>query len=222
MFDRLLIVGKKVCSYNAHTKQELHLEECGLKLYIPEAVITPVESVYHVAVQGLWGREFVFPEGTKLISGICYISISSSTELNKPVTVQLDHCADIVNETQTKYLSFVVADSTKLPYKFELLPGGIFNVHSHFGTISLKKFSLVAIVIVANSIVASVSAHSGAIIGGATVGSTVVGAIGGPLAGAIVGITGLAIGVGAMLHVYKSVQISLKLIISFSIFRKHS
>ena len=89
----------------------------------------------------------MFPEGTKLISGICYISISSSTELNKPVTVQLDHCADIVNETQTKYLSFVVADSTKPPYKFELLPGGIFNVHSHFGTISLKKkLSLIAIV----------------------------------------------------------------------------
>ena len=146
MFDGLLIVGKKLCLYNDHTKQELHLEECGLKLYIPEAVITPVESVYHVAVQGLWGGEFVFPEGTKLISGICYISISSSTELNKPVTVQLDHCADIVNETQTKYLSFVVADSTKPPNKFELLPGGIFNVHSHFGTISLKKLFLIAIV----------------------------------------------------------------------------
>ena len=146
MFDGLLIVGKKLCLYNAHTKQELHLEECGLKLYIPEAVITPVESVYHVALQGLWGGEFVFPEGTKLISGICYISISSSTELNKPVTVQLNHCADIVNETQTKYFSFVVADSTKPPYKFELLPGGIFNVHSHFGTISLKKLFLIAIV----------------------------------------------------------------------------
>ena len=117
-------------------------------MYIPEAVITPVESVYHVAVQGLWGGEFVFPEGTKLISGICYISISSCTELNKPVTVQLDHCADIVNETQTKYLSFVVADSTKPPYKFELLPGGIFNVHSRCGTtcIYLKKLFLIAIV----------------------------------------------------------------------------
>ena len=216
MFDGLLIVGKKLCLYNAHTKQELHLEECGLKLYIPEAVITPVESVYHVAVQGLWGGEFVFPEGTKLISGICYISISSSTELNKPVTVQLDHCADIVNETQTKYLSFVVADSTKPPYKFELLPGGIFNVHSHFGTISLKKFSLIAIVIVASSIVAGFSAHSSAIIGGAIIGGAIVVsivAIGGPIVGCI---TGLAIGVGAML--YKSVQISLKLIISFSIF----
>ena len=187
MFDGLLTVGKKICNFDACTKQELQLEECGLKLYVPEAVITPVESVYQVEVQGLWGGEFVFPEGTRLISGICYISISSSTELNKPVTVQLDHCADIINETQTKYLSFVVADSTKQPYKFELLPGGIFNLHSKYGTIFLKKFSLLATVLldVVNSTIASIS--PGTIASSAVIGSIVSGAISGPYAAAVVG-----------------------------------
>jgi len=52
----------KVCLYNAHTEHELQLEECGLKVFIPEAVITPVESVYQIAAQGLWGGELVFPE----------------------------------------------------------------------------------------------------------------------------------------------------------------
>lgn len=40
-------------------------------MFIPEAVITPVESVYEIAAQGLWGGELVFPEGTQLISGVC-------------------------------------------------------------------------------------------------------------------------------------------------------
>ena len=81
----------KLCLYNAHTEHELQLKECGLKVFIPEAVITPVESVYQIAAQGLWGGEFVFPEGTQLISGVCFISLSSF-ELSKPVTVQLNHC----------------------------------------------------------------------------------------------------------------------------------
>lgn len=72
------------------------MKECGLKVFIPEAVITPVESVYQTAAQGLWGGELVFPEGTQLISSVCFLSLSSS-ELNKPVTVQLEHCAHIVH-----------------------------------------------------------------------------------------------------------------------------
>lgn len=63
-------------------------------MFIPEAVITPIESVYEIAAQGLWVGELVFPEGTQLISGVCFLS--SQSELNKPVTVQLEHCAHIV------------------------------------------------------------------------------------------------------------------------------
>ena len=49
----------------------------------------PIESIYEVAAQGLWGAgKFEFPEGSTLISGVCYISVSSLSELNKPVTVE--------------------------------------------------------------------------------------------------------------------------------------
>ena len=146
-FERMVTVGKKLCLYNAHTNHELIVEQCGLRLVIPAEVITPVESIYEVAAQGLWGGTFVFPEGTTLISGVCYISVSSSYELNKPVTVELMHCAQILNEKQTQYLSFVAAKSGPL-FKFEYLPGGSFSTESQYGTISLKKFSLLAIVLV--------------------------------------------------------------------------
>ena len=78
----MVTVGKKLCLYNAYTEHELILEQCGLRLVIPGEVIRPLESIYEVAAQGLWGLEkFVFPEGSTLISGVCYISVSSSSEL---------------------------------------------------------------------------------------------------------------------------------------------
>jgi hypothetical protein len=42
----------------------------------------------------------------------------------------------------------VIANSDKPPYKFQLVPGGIFDVHARFGAISVDKLSLVAIVLI--------------------------------------------------------------------------
>ena len=126
----MVTVGKKLCLYNAHTEHELILEQCGLRLVIPGEVITPIESIYEVAAQGLWGLgKFEFPEDSTLISGVCYILLSSSSELNKPVTVELMHCAHITDERQTQCLSFISAKSGP-PFKFEYLPGGSFSSES--------------------------------------------------------------------------------------------
>ena len=169
----MVTVGKKLCLYNAHTEHELILEECGLRLIIPGEIITPIESVYEVATQGLWGAgKFNFPESCILISGVCY---------NKPVTVELMHCAHITDERQTQYLCFVAAKSGP-PFKFDYLPGGSFSSESQYGTTSLKQFSLLAIVLVI----------SGAVVGGAAavvsgvglgVGSVVAGVVAGGLIG---------------------------------------
>ena len=171
----MVTVGKKLCLYNAHTEHELILEECGLKLVIPAEVIIPVESIYKVATQGLWGADkFVFPRDSTLISGVCYISVSSSSELNKPITVELMHCADITDERQTQYLHFVVAKSGP-PFKFDYLPGGLFSSESQSGTISLKNFSLLAIVLVIGGAAAAV----GGAVGGAVVGGGAAAVVGG-------------------------------------------
>ena len=104
----MVTVGKKVCQYDAQIEHELILEECGLRLVIPREVIIPVESVYKVDAQGLWGVDkFEFSEGSTLVSAVCYISVSSSFEFNKRVTVELMHSANITDERQTQYLSFV-------------------------------------------------------------------------------------------------------------------
>ncbi|XP_019856822.1 PREDICTED: uncharacterized protein LOC109585266 [Amphimedon queenslandica] len=151
-FDGMVTLGKKVCLYNANSSHELELDECGLTLSLPDGLFSPVDStVYEAAAQGLWGGDFEFPGGTHLISSVCYISVSPTVpELDKPVTVQLVHCAHLSSESQSEYLSFVVAEVQPGkqcgPFKFELLPGGSFSAESQTGTIELKSFSLVAIV----------------------------------------------------------------------------
>ena len=191
-----MTVGKKLCQYDAHIEQTLILEECGLRLVIPREIISPLESVYKVAAQGLWGADkFEFPEGSTLISAVCYVSVSSSSELNKPVTVKLMHSAYITDERQKKYLSFVTAKSGP-PFKFDYLLGGSFSSESQYGTISLKQFSLLAIVIIAAikiSRAAATVVGGGAIIGGAVIGGAVLGAAG-VAAGGVVGLLGAAVG----------------------------
>ena len=137
----MVTVGKKLCQYDAHIEQTLILEVCGLRLLIPREVITSIDCVYKVAAQGLWGADnkFEFNKGSTLISAVCYISVSSSSKFNKPVTVELIHNAHIADEKQTQYLSFVTAKSGP-PFKFNYLPGGSFSSESQYGTISLKQF----------------------------------------------------------------------------------
>ena len=148
----MVTLGKKVCLYNANSSHELQLDECGLTLSLPDGLFSPVDStVYEAAAQGLWGGDFEFPAGTHLISSVCYISVSPTVpQLDKPVTVQLVHCAHLTSESQSQYLSFVVAKvqpgKQSGPFKFELLPGGSFSAESQTGSIELKSFSLVAIV----------------------------------------------------------------------------
>uniref|UniRef100_A0A1X7SDR0 Uncharacterized protein n=1 Tax=Amphimedon queenslandica TaxID=400682 RepID=A0A1X7SDR0_AMPQE len=111
-FDGMVTLGKKVCLYNAKSSHELELDECGLSLSLPDGLFSPVDStVYEAAAQGLWGGDFEFPGGTHLISSVCYISVSPTVpQLDKPVTVELVHCAHLSSESQSKYLSFVVAE----------------------------------------------------------------------------------------------------------------
>ena len=175
----MVAVGRNLCLFSAHTEDALILQQCGLRLVIPGVVITPIESVYEVSTQGLWGLgKLEFPEGSTIISGVCYISVSSSSELNKPFTVELMHCAHITNERQTEYSSFVSANSAPR-FKFEYLPGGSFSSKSNYSAISLNQFSLLSIVLVIS--------RAADTVGGVALGAVGVLVAGGGLAAAAIG-----------------------------------
>ena len=156
--DDIVIVEKSV-SFTDDAEHSFQLQECGLSLDFPKGMITtPVDFApvgYDVTVKGLWGEQFVFPEGTQLISSVTSVSLTVPSPLNKPVTVQLMHCASITDQFQSKYLSFVVSHSAKLPFKFELLEGGNFPTGSQYGTIQLKNFSFIAIVLIVSATAAA-------------------------------------------------------------------
>ena len=178
----MVTLGKKVCLYNANSSHDLQLDECGLTLSLPDGLFSPVDStVYEAAAQGLWGGDFEFPAGTHLISSVCYISVSPTVpQLDKPVTVQLVHCAHLTSESQSEYLSFVVAEvqagKQSGPFKFELLPGGSFSAESQTGSIEMKSFSLVAIVMSGTGAAAGIVA--GVFAGVAAVPLTAIAAVG--------------------------------------------
>ena len=181
----MVIVGNNWSEYSADKDRQFLLEECGLTILIPAEVITPVVSVYEIAAKGLFGGKFIFPTGTKLISAVCYISMSISHQLNKPVKIQLEHCANITDKKQADYLSFAVAKSGP-PFNFEYLPGGSFSPDSQYGTIYLKEFSFLAIVL--SAAVGSAILGLGGTTLGATVGSKILG-LGGAALGAAVSST---------------------------------
>ena len=150
-----IVIVEKSSSFTNDAEHSFQLQECGLSLDFPKGMITaPVESApvgYDVTVKGLWGGKFVFPEGTQLISSVTSVSLTVPSPLDKPVTVQLMHCASITDQSQSKYLSFVISHSVQPPFKFELLEGGDFPVGSQYGTIQLKDFSLIAIVLIVSA-----------------------------------------------------------------------
>ena len=190
----MVIVGKNYSKFSAAADQQLLVEECGLKILIPAQVITPVDASYEITANGLWGGKFEFPENTTLISGVCYISVSSSSQLKKPVTVQLEHCANINDMKQAEYLSFIVAKSGP-PFKFEYLQGGSFCPGSQYGTIHLKEFSYLAIVLCTG--VGRATLGLGRVVLGGAVSGAILGlgvVLGGTVGGATLGLGGIVLG----------------------------
>ena len=183
----MVIVGENYSKFSAAKDQQLSVEECGLNILIPAQVISPVDTLYEISANGLWGEKFEFPENSTLISGVCYISISNSSQLNKPVTILLEHCVNITDDKQAEYLSFVVAKSGP-PIRFEYLSGGSFRPNLQYGTIHLKEFSYIAIVLcvafggatlgLVGGVVGSVLSSAMLDLGGVALGAAVGGAIG--------------------------------------------
>ena len=100
-----------------------------------------------VAFTAMVGGQFQFPEGTELISAVYGISVSKP--LFRPVKIEIQHCADLVTQDHTSYLSFVTASISELPYKFQLEEGGQFHTGDQYGSICLiylSQLSLKAIV----------------------------------------------------------------------------
>ena len=115
-----------------------------MKITAPEGTLSPTDTS-DVVVRALVGGQFELPENTELISVVYAVSVSKP--LLKQVKLEIQHCADLVTQDHTSYLSFATACiTTRLPYQFQLEEGGQFHPGNQYGSICLLHFSFKAII----------------------------------------------------------------------------
>ena len=140
----MCIGNDKLFLIQGDSLQTLKWEKYGLRIIVPQGTLSPTDTC-EVSVAALVGGQFQLPEESELISAVYNISVSKP--LLKPVTLEIQHCADIVTQDHTSYLCFATASvNTELPYQFQLKDGGHFHPGDQYGSISLSQFSLWCVV----------------------------------------------------------------------------
>ena len=113
----------------------------GLRLYVPNSSLPPDMRECCINIRASLSGQFQLPEDSDLLSPIFWIS--APCKFTKPVTLEIQHCALREDEAALSSLRFVSAKCSHrdLPYKFRQVDGGVFTVHSSYGSIQLNHFS---------------------------------------------------------------------------------
>ena len=90
---------------------------------------------------------FQMPFNSELLSAVYWVS--SPHKFEKPITVEIQHCAVLSSDEQCSKMTFVRTNCTQkqLPFTFKELVGGVFEPKNSYGSISLSHFSGVAIAV---------------------------------------------------------------------------
>ena len=114
----------------------------GCRLQIPEGSI-PQGVIGTLDLYAIYSGPFLFPQNSSPVSA-CYL-ISLSHDLQKPATLELQHCYIINNDEDARQLTFASATtSTGPPYHFRLVDGGSF-LPDRYALIHQTKFSFFGI-----------------------------------------------------------------------------
>ena len=121
--------------------QNLEWPGYGFYIEVPDGALAPGVTA-SVAVKVILGGQFKLPENSQLISAIYWIT--SSEVFLKEVAVNIQHYAVIRGEEQCSKFRFIVAKcSQEVPYAFRE-KDGLFNAHTQYGAIKVKRFSVFA------------------------------------------------------------------------------
>ena len=118
-------------------------KECGLKVHLPANVLSPNTSPLSVTIQASLSGQFQLPHDMDLVSGVYKMDFSPIPSQTLPVTLEMQHCANLGSSDQTSSLSFISAKYMPgtLPHKFDTLPGGTFSLESQYASIDLSSMS---------------------------------------------------------------------------------
>ena len=84
---------------------------------------------------------FQMPFNSELLSAVYWVS--SPHKFEKPIIVEIQHCAVLSSDEQCSKMTFVRTNCTQkqLPFTFKELVGGVFEPKNSYGSISLSRFS---------------------------------------------------------------------------------
>ena len=138
--------GKNLFQIQGNSHQLINWEEYGLRITVPQDTLSSSNEICDINVKVLVSGLYILPEGTELVSAVYYVF--ASKPLLQPVTLEIQHCAHLITQDHTTYLSFVTADlyQPDSRYCFQLKEGGQFNVGNDYGSISFSYFSLYGII----------------------------------------------------------------------------
>ena len=116
----------------------------GFQVTVPEGAVSKDVTVY-LAVKSILSGQFKLPDDTCLVSDIYWVSASES--FLKSVSVHIQHCAIISSEAEASNYKFILGRCTQKsrPYTFTI-KDGILAPHSQLATISVKQFSIFAVI----------------------------------------------------------------------------
>ena len=135
------VYGETVLEVVGDKAQKLEWHGYGFYIEVPQGALPPgVTAVLRLKL--ILGGQFQFPKNSQLISALYWVS--SSVEFLKEVAVNIEHCAIIKTKEQCSSLRFIIAkcSQTVAPYIFREKKGE-FNPLSQYGTIKLKRFSII-------------------------------------------------------------------------------
>ena len=118
-------------------------KEFGLTLHILEGTLP--ESVNHciVSIKVSIAGEYQLPPNFHLASAVFWLYCQPVTEFMKPITLEMDHCANRLPGASNFSFMRAVCSQVELPYTFKPI-GGSF-VSDYRGTIALSSFSGIGI-----------------------------------------------------------------------------
>ena len=120
--------------------QSFDMENFGLKVEIPPDAVPRGKQQIVMKLEVLSINAGNIDPSMEMVS--CLYRIEPSHQFTKPVTLHIQHCAQLNNKEDCKDLLFTVSHDEKLPYTFEEMAAPqTFTPHNNYGSVKISNFS---------------------------------------------------------------------------------